>query len=317
MKRSLAAALVALSLSNVAHAAFYVDDDAPVQTAGDAQATSRPVSVDLTFITKHAWLTVASRSQLNAQSSAARSAEEISIVVSTAKPVYPLLARQRVDAIKQWLASAHASASIEVVEDGEPRPKELGDVVTLNMTVHNTPHALAMTQARAALATYSAPRRAPMPMAIAIAAPQPVLNDQTKLMLLQRIVMMGKNKIVKPEDAFNLVAEVLNMQDVAPTQSGLSVTPSASPIVAQLIAPEVPRQWSLDPSKSLAVNLSDWAHVAGWEVPVWNSPGQYQVGAATLNGTFYDALGQVANAVPGLDFTINKQRRTLRVDQAH
>lgn len=317
MKRSLAAALVALSLSNLAHASFYVDDDTPVQTASDAQPTSRQVTVDLSFLPKHAWLTVAARSQLNAQSAAARDAEQISIVVSTAKPIYPLLAKQRVDAVKQWLASTQASASVEVVEDSEPRPKDLLDVVTLNMTVHNTPRLLGMSQARAALATYSAPRRAPMPVAVAVTAPQPVINDQTKIALLQRIVMMGKNKIVKPEDAFNLVAEVLNMQDVAPSASGITVTPTASPIVAQLVAPEVPRQWTLDPTKSLSANLADWSRVAGWEAPLWNSPNQYQVGAATLSGTFYDALGQVANAVPGLDFTINKQRRTLRVDQAH
>ncbi len=228
-----------------------------------------------------------------------------------------MLAKQRVDAVKQWLASTQASASVEVVEDSEPRPKDLLDVVTLNMTVHNTPRLLGMSQARAALATYSAPRRAPMPVAVAVTAPQPVINDQTKIALLQRIVMMGKNKIVKPEDAFNLVAEVLNMQDVAPSASGITVTPTASPIVAQLVAPEVPRQWTLDPTKSLSANLADWSRVAGWEAPLWNSPNQYQVGAATLSGTFYDALGQVANAVPGLDFTINKQRRTLRVDQAH
>jgi hypothetical protein len=320
MRRALSLALSALLASGAASAAFYVDEEAPVQTAATAQPTTSVSTFDIPFYAKRGWLSQAARRQLGERLTAARAAEDITITVSTVAPNTPLLAKQRGESLKQWFVENGVPASkVAITDDGEPRPRDEANTVNVTMTVRNAPPPITVAASRPAAARFVRPPSA-APVSLAVQAPQPLINDQTKIALLQRIVAMGKNKIVKPEEAFALVAEVLNMQDPAPAPApaptAIAAAPMASPMLASLVAADVPRQWTLDDTKTLRANLEDWARIAGWEVPAWQVSSQYRVSPSTIPGTFYDALAQLATAVPSLDFAINKTRHTLRVSES-
>lgn len=319
MKRLLTLALTALLATGPATAAFYVDEEAPPQTAVFAQPTSSLSSFEITFYAKRVWLSQEARRALAERLAALRAAEEICIVVGTRPPNSLLLAKQRADSVKQWMADNGVPvAKVTIVDDSEVRARDQAGIVSVAMTVRNAPPPVVVVPSRTALARLTRVSVS-APAALTVQPAPALITDQTKIALLHRIVAMGKNKLVKVEDAFALVAEVLSMQDPAPVPAAvaptvvLSPAPIPSPVLATLVAEDVPRHWALDDTKTLRANLEDWTRIAGWESPVWLVPDQYRVGKATVPGTFFDAMNQLAAAVPSLDFVINKTQRTLRV----
>lgn len=86
-----------------------------------------------------------------------------------------------------------------------------------------------------------------------------------------------------------------------------------------LIVPEndKSRVWVLAGNRTLKENLADMARDAGYAEPSWKSSTPYMVRYRTsYTGTFLEALAQISDAVPRLDFKVSKQRRTIEIVDA-
>lgn len=325
MKTSLIALVLTTLFSTAAHAAFYVDEDTPQVTAATAlSAVTKPakqseLSIDVAFIPKRAWLSNAGKTSLKENLEELKLAEAITVITFANNPANPAVQKSRGTAIRQWLiTNGVPSAKIIVTQESTALDTDHADLATVTLTqVQATDTAAARAAAaRASMGrpTLSAPAPVlavyqPAPKALEPAKPDSI-NDSLKMKLVQRIIAMSQNKLVKPEDALNMVAEILKMQD-ASTGTTPAVETVRMPAAAVV---EMPRTWILDIKKSVRENVEEWARVAKWETPNWQSTTPFNIEAsATLNGTFIEVLGQLAAAIPSLDFKANKTLRTLNV----
>jgi hypothetical protein len=325
MKTSLLALALTAMFSTAAHAAFYVDEDTPQVTATSAlSAVAKPVkkselSLDVAFIPKRAWLSNIGKTSLKENLEEIKLAEAITVTTFANSPANPVVQKSRGTAIRQWLiANGVQSTKIIVNEDTAALDIDHADFATVTLTqAQATDTAAARAAARSSMTrpTLNAPAPVlavyrPAPKAPEAAKPDTTINDPLKMKLVQRIIAMSQNKLVKPEDAVNMVAEILKMQD---TSAGAIPAVETVRMPAATVV-EMPRSWILDNKKSVRENVEEWARVAKWETPLWQSITPFNIEAsATLNGTFIEVLGQLATAIPSLDFKANKTLRTLTV----
>jgi hypothetical protein len=326
MKTSLFVLALATMFSTAAHAAFYVDEDTPQVTATTALATvAKPakqseVSIDVAFIPKRAWISNGGKKSLKENLEEIKLAEAVSVTTFANSPANPAVQKSRGTAIRQWLiANGVQSTKVIVNEDPIALDTDNADFATVTLTQAQSTDTAA-ARAAAARSSLNKPTSStptpvlavyqPAPKPAAPAKPDAAINDSLKMKLVQRIIAMSQNKLVKAEDAVNMVAEILKMQDTNPGTVPAVETVRMPP--ATIV--ELPRSWVLDHKKSVRENIEEWARVAKWEAPNWQSVTAFNIEAsATLNGTFIEVLGQLANAIPSLDFKANKTLRTLVV----
>lgn len=324
MKFTVLCLALATTFSSAAHAGFTVDEDAPQITAV-AQTPILPqvqrvqgMNLDVTFVPQNSWINIAGKNALKLNLDELRAAEEVRITTFTTKPRNFAIQRLRGRALTQWLTANGIPANKITVTDSSEFFHDDPSANTATITImQNRP---APIQARSTIPqstpslryakltpqeTGTASPTLYQPTPTGDAGPTPLINDKVRLALVQKIVSMAQNKLVKPEDVVNMIAEVLKMQDPS--------SPALSPTIAPIVAIDFPRAWTLDNKKSLRENVEDWARIAKWEAPEWHSNTSFEFPYATLNGTFLDALGQLAKAVPSLDFKANRTYRTLSV----
>lgn len=327
-KSGLTTAMLAISFgAGNAHAAYYVDEDTPQITALRPTVTSEPVITEIPFLLGKAALGPNSRAALNRMLPEARRAERITIT-AYATPARRGLAKMRTSALKRWFTDNGVPAyKIETGEDMDG----MEDSVTVSMSA-STP--MARPAETALLVKKPALSYAPLnatptaaPTRIDIGNPsEALMNDPVKLAFANRLVGLWQKKILKSDDAMQLLADILKGKEQensspAATSAQLVAT-SATPaqtaaIVRQIeVAPESMRAWNLNGDRTLQENIQGWATIAGYKEFVWNVPTQYQIKySSTINGTFIDALNNVNKMVPELDFHLSKNKQKFRVDE--
>jgi len=171
---------------------------------------------------------------------------------------------------------------------------------------------------------------------LTIATPQQLLNDPAKLAIASKIITLCQNKLIRPEDVVTLLAELLRTAPAAPhnppapqamyvsqeTPPQAQLQPAAQATLQPAVyvtrqfspAADQPRTWLLDSNKTLRANLEDWASQAGWNIPDWQPANPYQITfSSTLQGSLLDALGEIAKAIPELDFQVSRTKREIHV----
>lgn len=74
------------------------------------------------------------------------------------------------------------------------------------------------------------------------------------------------------------------------------------------------RAWVLASNTTLNENLAGMARDVGYAEPSWKRSTPYMVRYRTnYSGTFLEALAQISDAVPRLDFKVSKQHRTIEI----
>ncbi|MFC3110935.1 hypothetical protein ACFQAT_28850 [Undibacterium arcticum] len=328
MKRTFLAIAITAVLSTSAQAAFTVDEDAPHITAVAPAPIPRQIekaadiSFDVTFVPSHSWINFGGTRVLKENVDEMKASDEIKIVTYRTANSNANIQKLRGQAIKNWLSTNGIPASkivvtneIETLAPSDPSANTA--VVTLIQARISAP-SYATTAPRYLKTSYVAPTAS---ISATPSTPKPtdstkssgLIDDRMKLTLAQKIISMSQNKLIKPEDAVNMLAEILKMQDQIPASAREAVMTDPAP---PLILVDLPRAWILDGKKTLHDNVQAWAKIAKWDLPVWSSTTAFQISDATLNGTFLDVIGQLANAVPTLDFKANRTMRTLSVQDA-
>lgn len=316
MKLRTCTLLLLAALSGTSHAAFYVDEDAPQQTAIQPSTISRPQNYDIPFYVKRSQLGRSGRKALQGLLNEAKQSDSILITGYGDARNGIALGRQRGNAIRQWLVQ-HGVESSKIIVGESPgiNPSDTVNVFTSTVTFSRYQAGAGLSpdrQRSASLVKTSKEQPQPVELSSSPALPQTVINDPVKLAIANKLVALGQSKVIKPEDAMALLAEFLKNQDAAILQGVSGAQPTVIPQFIPVI--EVSREWTLSSSKTLQANLEDWAKAAGWEKPVWESYTPYQVTfSSTMKGTFLEVLGQIAKAAPELDFQVLKNKRAIRV----
>lgn len=316
MKLTVLSLSLALTFAGTAHAGFTVDDRAPQMTALNQQPLQaqtpvvQEISLDVPFVPRHSWINLVGKTALKEHLDEIKDSDQVRITTYAARPQSTSIQKLRGSVLKQWLtANGIASGRITVIDSPETFPDD-PSANTATITLIQRKLAPPPAPARApipAQPAYELQSHYPQPPArIATVEPSGVINDKVRLTLVQKIVAMAQNKLVKPEDAVTMLAEILKMQEATSVAS-------LPPAVASAVAIDLPRTWTLDHRKTLRENVTEWSKIAKWEVPDWKSSTTFEFSDATLSGTFLDVLEQLSKAVPALDFRADKTYRTLTV----
>lgn len=95
---------------------------------------------------------------------------------------------------------------------------------------------------------------------------------------------------------------IVSQQDIVMT------TPSVMP------RPDAARSWLVRGGQTLKSAIEEWAKTAGWNTPVWEVPDPYMIESGyPFQGTLLDALTQLNELVPQLDFHVSLAAKTIRV----
>lgn len=129
---------------------------------------------------------------------------------------------------------------------------------------------------------------------------QPHQADAKDVALLQALAELTQTK----KDLAEAKQELVQLQKL-----NIQLAPA-------LIVPmnEKPHIWTLLGNKTLKENLNDMAQAAGYAGLSWRASNPYMVRyTTTYKGTFLEVLGQIADAVPGLEFKIYRRERAIDV----
>ncbi|MDN7880123.1 TcpQ domain-containing protein [Burkholderia aenigmatica] len=106
----------------------------------------------------------------------------------------------------------------------------------------------------------------------------------------------------------------------ATTQARASSAPASNPVpriaVAAAASAPATRTWPLRANSTVRETLSEWAALAGWKVPKWDTADStpYRiVNGQSPTGTFMDALDVLARAMPQFDIRVTANNRELVV----
>lgn len=317
-------------------AAFYVNDDAPQPIALQpaVQRVSTSQTFDVPFYFRRAQLGPTGRRALDDMLLTAHRADVVTITGYGDSSGLTSLAGDRANTIRAWLIE-HGVPATKIVATEESGVRAGSSPSVFNSTIvisTGVPTPAVSTDQRYAATLVPKSSTTPQPTLPVPASPTPpTISDQTKLAIANKLIALGQNKLIKPEDAVLLLAEFLKMQETSATPPA-PTTPPPQPQIATfpptvqqpLISPapqaqvvpaaEAPRAWTLSSGKTLQENLTEWATQAGWDKPIWEATNPYQITfSSSMNGTFLDVLGQIAKAVPELDFQVWKGKRIFRV----
>jgi len=342
MKPKLLSFLLAATLAGSAHAAFYVDEDSPQQTALQASTARVPsVTYSVPFFVKRAQLGPMGKQALQSLLTAARTADGVTVIGHSDPSADPTLGALRALAIKQWLMQSGIPADkIEMRDDSNSQPSETPSVfnseVLLVQRAQTNLGSADIARLRAAALVREPRTSEPTIQSQPIATPQQLLNDPAKLAIASKIITLCQNKLIRPEDVVTLLAELLRTAPAAPhnppapqamyvsqeTPPQAQLQPAAQATLQPAVyvtrqfspAADQPRTWLLDSNKTLRANLEDWASQAGWNIPDWQPANPYQITfSSTLQGSLLDALGEIAKAIPELDFQVSRTKREIHV----
>lgn len=343
IKLTCAVAMLALGTAVTAQAAFVVSDDAPPITASNPQGPKRETTSTLSFYGTR--LSRAAKSALDGMASDAVAADTINLNAYAKTKALAVNAKRRVATVKEWLV-AHGvpSAKIDVYTEIDPQDDASDtDVQVTLRTVARPAQPAMLSPSPIPAASGSATAQS-----IQYAPAQAAMPDRERLDFARRVIAMAQAKIISGDDAVRLVAEFLNGREVAvqpqaaalPQQTAAMIAPSAPPIVGGPITPAQPAQWplaavavaqapqimpasdvfrtwTLAANKSLRENLEDWAQQAGYSKPTWSASMPYQITyTSSYTGTFLQVVGQIAQAVPALDFRVSKALHTITIVDA-
>lgn len=306
----LAASFLALGTS--AHASYYVEEDviATALPLATAPASSTLATFDIGFSIRRSSLGASARHTLQDRLDDVIDADQVVVTGFGDAAANGNLARQRANAIKQWLVdSGVAAGRITVEEDVSPRRRDASKAsVTLKSLAQGASSARAV-------ATYRPEPAKPDPAA----AKDKTAIDPIMLQMVNKIIAMEQNKLLRPEDAYRLLAELLQPRTASGQVTAAAVPSSAVIQQTAIVVPlvEQPRTWTLQKGKTLKENLEVWAATAGWAPPEWRAANPYRIAEEhTLTGTFVEVLGQLATLVPTIDLRVKKSAQTLRVVDA-
>lgn len=322
MNLKLLAVAIAIAASTPAYATFYVDEDLPQQTASAPTPLVSSIAFDVGYSIRRSILGASAKQDLSDHLDAAIDANQVIITGFGDAAGNSTLARQRAAAIKRWLVDNGVSAErIEVAEDTSARDPG-GDkrnasraTVTLRTPTRNAA-AKARTQD---IPLYRPENKTAAAVAAAPAGTQaPGAVDPLAMQMVNKILTMAQNNLLRPEDAYRLIAEILQPRSMTASATATSVI-QAAPQRAAIIVPvvEEPRAWTLQAGKTLKENLDAWAATAGWAPPAWQASNPFKITENyTLTGTFMNVLGQLAEMVPSIDLQVKKGVRTIKVVDA-
>lgn len=344
MKLKLLSFLLTAALAGTAHAAFYVDEDSPQQTALQVTAARVPLTYGIPFFIKRVQLGPMGRQALQALLTDARTAETVTIVGRGDPSDDPTLGGQRAIAIKQWLVQNGIPANKVALRDDSSflpgdAPSVFNSEVILGQRTQSNVAASSPDRLRSAtlVREIRSPEHAVQPANVAA---QQLLNDPAKLAIVSKIITLSQNKLIRPEDVVTLLAELLRNipAEIQPPQpTNVAYAPPAAPVmpappaqiqptpqppqqtavyVTRQFAPlaDQPRTWLLDSNKTLRANLEDWALQAGWKKPDWQPVNPYQITfSSTMQGSLLDVLGEIAKAIPELDIQVSRTKREIRI----
>lgn len=326
MKLKLLSFLLTAAIAGSAHAAFYVDEDSPQQTALQVATARAQLTHSIPFFIKRVQLGPLGRQALQALLADASTADTITVIGHGDPSADPTLGGQRAIAIKQWLVQNGIPANkVELRDDSRLLPAYAPSVFNSEVILgqRSQPNAIALNPDRLRSAMLVRETRAPdhsSQPTNAAATAQQLLNDPAKLAIVSKIITLAQNKQIRPEDAVTLLAELLrNMPAPAqPTHIQPTPQPAVQPAVyvTRQFAPvaDQPRTWLLDSNKTLRANLEDWAMQAGWEKPDWQPVNPYQITfSSTMQGSLLDVLSEITKAIPELDIKVSRTKREIRI----
>ncbi|KAA0178820.1 hypothetical protein FX016_23090 [Cupriavidus gilardii] len=315
----ISAIVASLLFSASAQAAFYVNEDAapplaPVIAASNmAMSLKKDATLYVSFFgTK---LSRSGRAALEERDGIFRQADSISVNAFARSRSRLSQANRRASAVKEWLVKQGiADSKIEIYTEVDP------EIDPDDTDVQVVARANKATAARDAYrpAQFLSPSVPPSP-ALQPVTRQDGFTDQARIEFARRIMSMAQRKIISAEDAVRLVTELL--QSAAPSAMQNPAQPQKQVLIAQtpIAEPVIEPQavWTLKGNSSLRENMDAWARAAGYAPPLWTTSNAYEVRYdKSFNGTFLEALAQVADAVPSLDFRVSQGRRTLQVQDA-
>lgn len=313
MNRRLIVSLVAAAICGQASAAFYVEDDSPVAIPliapiAKPEAMTVETRIEVGFHSESGTLGPKGRALMKTYSGEFLAADEIAVISYANGSATRQLQQSRLQSIRNWLlANGVPLQKIVLSSEGGKGIKDTVIVAMKRVEARSAP-------AQPSLQERLSAARLVQPSAVAVqptsshatSRPGNVITDDVKLVMAQRIVTLAKNKAVNAEDAINMLADLLK-QD---TRAAPAVATAAAVV-------EMPRTWTLSSEKTLRENIEEWAAAANWHAPTWLPSGVYRISyTSTVSGTFLDALRQVAEAVPNLDFEANRAKRTLTVKES-
>lgn len=310
---ALAASILILCAS--ARASYYVDEDsAPVVNAVQPAISTTLATFDVGYSIRRSTLGASARHTLQDRLDDIIDADQVVVTGFGDAAGNAGLARQRANTIRQWLIdSGVAQGRISVEEDTSPRRRDASKATVTLKSLASGTAAMPKTAmvARADLtasAVQSPPSREKAPA-----------FDPLVVEMATKIIAMEKGKLLRPEDAYRLLAELLQPRGSgASAQTAVAISPAIiQPAAIVVPVVEQPRAWTLQKGKTLKENLEAWAATAGWAVPEWRASNPYRIAEDhTLNGTFVEVLSQLAGLVPGIDLRVKKAAQTLRVVDA-
>jgi hypothetical protein len=318
--------LTALTSASAAHAAFYVNEDAPAPTITASNPLPLPARPDTTeYVEFHGvYMTHDGKDTLQGLLGKVQNASSITLTATTRSHAQLTTTRKRLATVKNWLVRNGVTAgSIQASTELDPQddPSDTDVQIVVHNGGNNAPPLL--------------PRSIPLAdnQPAILSAPTTSSNtanggmtDEMRLQIARRLMAMAQNKIISQEDAVRLVNDFLTANPAtaampASAIPGQQISAQGEPqisVAAPAVA-EVPRTWTLVAGRSLQENIQDWAKDAGYAAPDWKASMPYQVNySSPYVGTFLQVLQQVNAQVPSLDFLVSQSRHTLTVvDSKH
>jgi hypothetical protein len=328
MRSALATLVLLSSVAPLAHASYYVVDNpapAPVSALirsmpNQQQPRNDLQTVNVPFARKSSQISREASRALTAMLDSAQDSNHITVTGCGDPGDSQSVAYRRATNVKAWLIdngiSDHVvstAADSSVVRTS----KGYNCVVTLSVGSLAPSSALAYAQlVQPNVASPIAVPAQPVPP-----APSPATNARSEQMkMISKVLDMANAKIITPENAVAMIAQLMKESDVTAPVAAAPVRPQPivlqqTSVTAQITA--LPQAWSLTANHTLKETMSEWARSAGWKEPQWNATNPYLVAQGqTLPGDFMGALRTVSDLVPGLDFRVNAGSHEITVTDA-
>jgi hypothetical protein len=272
---------------NPAYAGYtVVDDDSP-------DGISRVAPVTVPFYLAHFHLGPRGRTAMNEAFRAARSAKIVEIVARGDKNGDSYLSKRRGDTMKDWLVSKGIAPS------------------KINLRIESTPHPDSHPKVYLAEIRFSSQSGY---------SQQPVYADTVATTQYQPM-----SQPAGQTDNFQLIENILELHRTGQISTDaaaklLSSMTQTKPFVTATVTPPIhplTSTWILPEKTTLKDDLNKWASTAGWNQPDWQLGDPYYVDQTLqFNGTLIDAITQLSQGLPGLDFAISKNKHTIVVTKA-
>lgn len=280
------------------HAAYTVLelDMTPATTPSAAHG----VSYSIPFYADRATLGPKGRAAMRSLLQAARQAQTIAIAGGASVEGETVVSAQRAAALKAWLvASGIRATKITTTTSTSVSPSD--DANTFNSTI-TIEDSLPAAQPTAP----TGHRKVELVTATSAAAP--IARED-----IDKIVRLYLNNKIDQEEALSLVMGVVKPPETSTEQrkeTRVFSTPGAVP------APGAAHTWRIYKGYTLRAAVQQWASRAGWAAPVWLPRDPYYIEADGLfQGSLIDALTQLNELVPELDFLVSLSRKTITVSE--